>query len=72
MDIIYDANKNDRNIVERGLSFERVVDFDFDTAMFSVDDRRQYGETRIVAIGYLDSRLYVLCCALLRLRPASV
>ena len=61
MDITYDTNKNTRNIAERGLSFDRVADFDFDTAMFAIDDRIHYNETRIVATGYLDSRLHVLC-----------
>jgi len=61
MEITYDANKNNRNIVERGLSFDRVADFDFETALYSVDDRHEYGETRIVAIGYLENRLHVLC-----------
>ena len=61
MEITYDSNKNNRNIVERGLSFDRVADFDFETALYSVDDRHEYGETRIVAIGYLENRLHVLC-----------
>lgn len=61
MHITCDTNKNSRNIAERGLSFDRAADFDFDTAMFAVDHRHDYNETRIVAIGYLDSRLHVLC-----------
>jgi uncharacterized DUF497 family protein len=61
MDITYDSNKNKRNIAERELSFDRVVDFDFETALYSVDDRHEYGEARIVAIGYLENRLHVLC-----------
>lgn len=61
MDITYEANKNNRNITERGLSFDRVRDFDFETALYSIDDRHEYGETRVVAIGYLENRLHVLC-----------
>jgi uncharacterized DUF497 family protein len=61
MDITYDQNKNDRNITERGLSFERAADFDFVTAMTTIDDRNAYGETRFVSLGYLDGRLHVLC-----------
>lgn len=61
MRIVYDPIKNDRNVRERGLSFERVVDFDFATALFLVDDRRDYGESRHVAIGHLEDRLHVLC-----------
>jgi uncharacterized DUF497 family protein len=61
MNIICDTNKNNRNIVARRLSFDRVADFDFKTALYSVDDCYEYAETRIVAIGYLESRLPVLC-----------
>jgi len=61
MIIDYDAVKNAKNIRERGLSFDRAVEFNFETAVFLIDDRCDYGETRRVAIGYLDSRLPVLC-----------
>ncbi|EJL92760.1 hypothetical protein PMI16_00912 [Herbaspirillum sp. CF444] len=61
MEITYDADKNNRNIEERRLSFDRVADFDFETALYAVDDRHEYGETRIVAIGRLEDRLHVLC-----------
>jgi uncharacterized protein len=59
--ISYDPAKNERNIRDRGLSFDAVVDFEFEHALFLVDDRRQYGETRYVAIGMLNQRLHVLC-----------
>jgi uncharacterized DUF497 family protein len=59
MGISYDPAKNERNIRERGLSFERAADFDFSTAIFKTEVRS--GETRRVAIGYLDGRLHLLC-----------
>jgi hypothetical protein len=59
--ITFDPNKNERNLRERGLSFEAVAAFDFDGALIRVDDRRPYGETRYVAIGWLHGRLHVLC-----------
>lgn len=61
MQIEFDPAKNDRNIRERGLSFERATDFDFATAAYLIDDRRDYSEVRHIAIGYLDGRLHVLC-----------
>jgi len=61
VDITYDPRKNERNIRERGLPFERAADFDFPTALRSTDTRRDYGETRHIALGYLDRRLHVLC-----------
>jgi uncharacterized DUF497 family protein len=60
MQAAFDPNKNARNIAERGLSFERAADFDFETALVGSDDRSDYGETRYVALGYLDGRLHVL------------
>ena len=60
MEITYDPAKNAHNIQERGLSFDRAVDFDFHTALYRVDDRHEYGETRIRAMGKLDGRLYAL------------
>ncbi len=51
----------ERSIAKRGLSFDRAKDFDFTTAVESVDARREYGEVRRIAVGYLDQRLHVLC-----------
>jgi uncharacterized DUF497 family protein len=60
MKITFDPVKSARNVEERGLSFDRAADFEFETAKFWLDTRREYSETRIVAIGYLDDRLHVL------------
>ena len=60
MEISYDLVKNLRNIAERRLSFERVKDLDFTSAIFDVDDRKEYGETRLVALVPLDGRVHVL------------
>jgi uncharacterized DUF497 family protein len=59
MGITYDPAKNERNIRERGLSFERASDFDFSTATFNTEIRN--GEVRRVAVGYLYNRLHLLC-----------
>lgn len=61
MKITYDPAKSDRNVRSRGLPFDRVADFDFASALFLIDDRRDYGEVRRIAIGYLEDRLHVLC-----------
>lgn len=61
MRVHFDPRKSERNVRERGLPFEKAADFDFEQAMIFVDDRRNYGETRYVAIGTLDRRLHVLC-----------
>ena len=59
--VYFDPAKNERNIEDRGLSFESAANFDFDSALVFIDARRQYGETRYVALGFLDERLHVLC-----------
>ena len=61
MRIEFDPAKNEGNIRLRGLSFERVAQFDFDTAVVVQDARKQYPEIRFVAVGMLDARLHVLC-----------
>lgn len=60
MKITYDPAKNATNIADRGLSFDRAADFDFETAVFSDDTRRNYGEIRRRALGFLDARLHAL------------
>lgn len=55
-----DAAKNERNIRERGLSFEKAAEFDFDTAHFQEDKRRDYGKNRMQATGFLGARLHML------------
>ena len=61
MRIEFDPDKNARNLAERGLSFEQVAEFNFETALIRADTRRDYGETRYIAVGRLHRRLHVLC-----------
>jgi uncharacterized protein len=58
MAIVFDPGKNARNIAERGLSFERVADLDWDTAVIITDTRRDYGEPRLRVMARLDGRLH--------------
>ncbi len=60
MHIEFDPDKNLRNIRERGLSFEQASAFDFDGAIYIVDNRRDYGEIRFRALGFLGGRLHAL------------
>lgn len=61
MRIIFDPAKSERNLRLRGLSFDRAAEFAFESALFAADERKNYGETRIVAIGLLGDRVHVLC-----------
>lgn len=61
MRVYFDPAKSERNVRERGLSFEQAAAFDFQSALVYMDDRKAYGETRYVALGLLGDRLHVLC-----------
>lgn len=60
MEIVFDQKKDAANKKKHGISLRRVDDFDFDDALFKIDDRKDYGEIRIRAIGFLEARLYTL------------
>ena len=61
MHITFDPAKSERNVRLRGLSFKRAEDFAFESALFAVDARKEYPETRFIAIGLLGDRVHVLC-----------
>jgi uncharacterized protein len=61
MEIAFDPAKSERNERERGLPFDRVYDFDFDTAAIKEDLRFTYPERRFIATGFVENRLHVLC-----------
>ena len=63
MRITYDPAKNERNIRNRGLSFDSAAQFDFEGALYAVDERYDYDEMRYIAMGMLGVRLHVLCFA---------
>jgi len=60
MKIEFDPAKSARNIAERGLAFERVAEFEFETALYLQDERKEYGELRIRAFGLIEGRLHAL------------
>ena len=60
MAIAFDPAKNEKNIAERGLSFEQVADLEWETAVTRIDDRRDYGETRVRVLALLDGRVHAV------------
>jgi uncharacterized DUF497 family protein len=60
VDFTFDPAKNARNIDVHGISFYRVIDFDWSLAIHLEDARRDYGERRFGAFGPIDGRLHVL------------
>ena len=59
-DISFDPAKNERNIASRGISFEVAEQFEWDTAMIAQDLRKEYGERRFQAIGFIAGRLHAM------------
>ena len=60
MEITFDPEKSKHNLRERGLGFEMAAGFDFTTALYAPDTRKDYGEIRTRAIGYIEGTLYAL------------
>ncbi|MER2624676.1 MAG: BrnT family toxin [Accumulibacter sp.] len=68
MRVDFDPTKNERNIKERQLSFERVAEVDFNTALVFPDTRKAYGETRSSHCATWIAGC--MCCVLPRPRQA--
>ena len=60
MDIEFDPKKSEANAQQRGLPFSRAEEFDFETAHYQIDSRRDYGEVRIRALGLIGGRVHSL------------
>ena len=60
MEIEFDPDKSAKNAELRGLPFDLVVNFDFDTALVASDTREPYGEDRFIAAGFIAERLHVV------------
>ena len=60
MNVSYDPRKNEKNIAERGISFERAAEFEWSSALIVEDSRKDYGEPRFQALGFIGKRLHAL------------
>lgn len=60
MRITYDPAKREKTLVERGLDFEDALLVFSGTTVEVEDDRRDYGERRIVCYGLLHGRVVVV------------
>lgn len=50
----WDETKNETNIVKHGIAFESAQEVFEGTFISKVDARKNYGETRLVALGIFD------------------
>lgn len=56
----FDPAKQAANVAKHGVFFSAAEDFEWETALVQVDDRRSYGEIRFTAVGVIGDRVHVL------------
>lgn len=61
MKIDFDPIKSHKNADERGLPFEMVSKFVWETATTIPDNRFKYPELRLISTGYAGNRVHVVC-----------
>lgn len=59
MGITYDPRKRARTLAQRGLDFEDAAVVFAGVTVEIEDDRKDYGETRVICYGHLAGRLVV-------------
>ena len=60
MTVEFDPAKNGINRDKHGIDLSLAAEFEFETALEKVDDRREYGEIRYQAMGYIAGRLHLM------------
>ena len=57
MNVTFDPAKDAVNLAKHGFSLLDAVGFEWETAVVWPDTRRDYGEPRMVALGYIGLRI---------------
>ena len=60
MEITFDSAKDAKNIEKHGVSLTLAARLDWSMAVTEADDRFEYGEERLISIGPIEGRLYVV------------
>ena len=60
MNVTFDPAKDAANLAKHGISLNEAVGFEWGTAVVWPDTRRDYGEPRMVALGYIGLRIMAL------------
>ncbi len=60
MRVTFDPAKDAANLAKHGISLNEAVGFEWGTAVVWPDTRRDYGEPRMVALGYIGLRIMAL------------
>ncbi|VCU69144.1 hypothetical protein PIGHUM_01204 [Pigmentiphaga humi] len=58
--ITYHPTKNESNQAKHGMPLDEARSFEWADALVRKDDRFEYGEDRMSAIGYIGNRLHVV------------
>ena len=58
--VTFDPGKRDRTLQDRGLDFADAAEVFAGVTVDRVDDREDYGETRIITVGYLRGRMVIV------------
>ena len=58
MKLIFDNAKDAANLSKHGLSLSDAEKLEWEDALIWQDTRRDYGETRMIALGAIGERLY--------------
>ena len=76
--IEFDPAKNRRNVAKHGMSLNDARQFEWGSAAVWMDLREDYGEERMIALGYIGNRLYYMvyverrdACRVISLRRAN-
>lgn len=60
MKIAFDPAKDASNEAKHGVSLALAADFEWESSVVWMDERKDYGEPRMCAIGYIGLRLYCM------------
>lgn len=58
--VTFDPGKRDRTLQDRGLDFADAAEVFAGVTVDRVDEREDYGETRIITVGYLRGRMVIV------------
>ena len=56
----WDDEKNRANIAKHGIDFSLAENFEWDSALETINNRKDYGEERWITLGRIKNRLYVM------------
>jgi uncharacterized protein len=60
MNTTFDPAKDALNLAKHGISLAQAAQLDWDHALVSPDERREYGEHRQLALAPMDGKLWVV------------